>query len=404
VKADHEPTGAPAGGLYARLSVPGAAATGHARWADVDALRAIAALMVLAAHAFVLGGAALPPASNATYTAANSLADGVWLFFSVSGFLIAGPFLAALVSGEPLPPWRRYATRRAARILPAYWIAFAAMLVLVTSGEVLHWWQLPVHLTLVQALVPYESQSLYFVAWTLSYEAIFYVLVPAVAIAVRRVRSSPIDINVVARVTLAVWALTVAYGFVLALFHPFGSDKLMSRLFSVLYVPLALGNFCPGMLVFLAQRPEAIQRDGWWARYRNLTRAAPLALGLALTAWVASEKLHWRLDPYAYAAFYPLVGIASGLVVGSALNNGWPRPVTRVLAPIGLVSYGIYLWHWVIRETLVKHQKFPVAGFSPLASVAHAAILLALTLPVALLSWVAIERPLLRRTTLWDRS
>ena len=37
--------------VYARLSVPGAAATHHERWVSVDALRAIAALMVLVSHA-----------------------------------------------------------------------------------------------------------------------------------------------------------------------------------------------------------------------------------------------------------------------------------------------------------------------------------------------------------------
>ena len=38
-------------GLHARLSVPGPAVAHHQRWTSVDALRAIAALMVLASHA-----------------------------------------------------------------------------------------------------------------------------------------------------------------------------------------------------------------------------------------------------------------------------------------------------------------------------------------------------------------
>jgi peptidoglycan/LPS O-acetylase OafA/YrhL len=40
--------------LYSRLSVPGASVTHHERWVSVDALRAIAALMVLVSHAGLL--------------------------------------------------------------------------------------------------------------------------------------------------------------------------------------------------------------------------------------------------------------------------------------------------------------------------------------------------------------
>ena len=42
------------GDLYSRLSVPGASVTHHERWISVDALRAIAALMVLVSHAGLL--------------------------------------------------------------------------------------------------------------------------------------------------------------------------------------------------------------------------------------------------------------------------------------------------------------------------------------------------------------
>src|SRR4051794_31497697 len=115
--------------LYSRLSVPGAAATDHRRSANLDVVRAIAALMVLVAHAVVLSvGAGSAHLSRTAGDTVAFLSNGVWLFFALSGYLIAGPFLRALAEGRRQPPVRSYAIRRAARILPAYWVALAAVL------------------------------------------------------------------------------------------------------------------------------------------------------------------------------------------------------------------------------------------------------------------------------------
>jgi peptidoglycan/LPS O-acetylase OafA/YrhL len=48
---------------------------------------------------------------------------GVGMFFVLSGFLLARPFWQALDEGKPLPSLKIYALRRAARILPGFWLA-----------------------------------------------------------------------------------------------------------------------------------------------------------------------------------------------------------------------------------------------------------------------------------------
>src|SRR5436190_6048146 len=297
------------GRLYRRLSVSGAAATDHARWASIDAVRALAALMVLAAHANRLGGPVLP--GGLTQRAVGSLAGGVWLFFSVSGFLIAGPFLRALLRGRPRPPVHAYAVRRAARILPAYWVAFAAMLVLVSGAQLAHWWQIPVHGLLLHRLVPGESEKLYFVAWTLGVEAIFYALVPLGAWLVWRfVRgSAAIDVDRLALLILGIWSASVVWGLSLAAAHPFGPHKPMPAGFSVLYAVVALGNFCPGMLVFLAGTREASARRRWWLRYRMAMTRPGLVLTAAVVLFLVAQQLPWQTDPVAYVLFHLLFGV-----------------------------------------------------------------------------------------------
>src|SRR6186713_1297834 len=54
---------------------------------------------------------------------ANMGTFGVAMFFVLSGFLLARPFWQALDSGDLLPSLRIYALRRAARIVPGFWLA-----------------------------------------------------------------------------------------------------------------------------------------------------------------------------------------------------------------------------------------------------------------------------------------
>ena len=87
---------------------------------QLDAVRALAVLMVLAGHAYMLGGVVPAQTSRAPGDLLiNAGGAGIGLFFALSGYPTAGPFRRALGEGAPLPAARRYARRRAARILPA---------------------------------------------------------------------------------------------------------------------------------------------------------------------------------------------------------------------------------------------------------------------------------------------
>src|SRR2546423_5768317 len=122
----------------------------------VDALRATAAMMVLVDHTGLI--AAGPTPGTVATAVRHMLAAGVFLFFVVSGYLIAGPFLRALVNGDPLPRIGAYAVRRAARIYPAYWVAFTAVLLLLYPAGGLRGYQLPVHLSLLHSSWPHVGE------------------------------------------------------------------------------------------------------------------------------------------------------------------------------------------------------------------------------------------------------
>jgi len=387
--------------LYTRLSVPGAEITDHRRWASLDALRAIAALMVLASHAILLGPAY--PDGPAKHLA--RLGVGVWIFFAASGYLIAGPFLRALLDGRPGPSVGRYALRREVRIFPAYWVALAAILI-VGGSTVAHWWQLPVHAVLAQGLVPDELKRVYLVAWSLGVEVIFYALVPLGAwLAARAARRRPVSIQWLGTRVLALWGAAVALSLALAVAFPFDASGRPPGGVQVLALVGSLANFCPGMIVFLAvtaseRAPSRLSRG-----YLAVASRPVLTLPVAGVVFLIATQIPYQTSHVVTALQGPLLGIASGLVLAVFVHGAFSRPLVRILAPIGLISYGVYLWHWVILRAIGTHYHglLPGSGTGLAANLARLAILLALTLPVALLSWLALERPLLRRSSSWGR-
>ena len=111
------------------------------RFVAGDPLRALAALMIVVVHAALqitfFGGGESALFGSAGQDLLVALAWGVSVFFVLSGYLIARPFVRAIVEGEPLPRVRNYLVNRALRILPAYWVVLTAMLLIYGAARVL---------------------------------------------------------------------------------------------------------------------------------------------------------------------------------------------------------------------------------------------------------------------------
>ncbi|PCG86503.1 acyltransferase [Streptomyces sp. WZ.A104] len=354
---------------------------------DIEGLRAVAVLAVLAFHAQIPG------------TAGGFV--GVDVFFVISGYLITG-----LLVREAITTGRirlgDFFSRRARRLLPSAAVVLAAVAVagawltvpllrtdlehdvLAAALSVANW-RFVAQQTDYLAAGHDQSPLLHF--WSLAVEEQFYLfwaplLAVIVLVTARAVRRGRAVRAVVALVTAAV----AVASFALSLHWTRESVSL-----AYLGTPSRVWQFAVGALLALLP----------WHLLRG---PRPLRL---VCGWAGAAAIVWCVVSYdastpypGWAALVPTLGTAA--VVLAAIPGRGEREVQgaygvgRFLAmraprAIGRLSYTLYLWHWPV---LVLAE----ARLGPLDWPARTALTLAAALPaLATLRWV--EQPLRRSRT-----
>lgn len=351
-----------------------------------DSLRAIAAGSVLLFHVFfVLDGFDL--AWVGRY--AVQLNIGVAIFFLISGFLLYRPFVRARHAGEPLPSLRAYATRRLFRIVPAYWVAVAAIALWLGFSIV---FERPLlHFTFLHVYTHRDLGGGIGYLWTLAIEMTFYVLLPLWAIAVRRLPGRRFALSealpLAGLAALGVWwnltQIEESGGRV-----PFTPD--------VATLPRYLDHFALGMglavaSVVLAEGSrsraiELVERRSWlpW-----LAAAA----GFALLCNLGAAPNTADAEPFRHV----LRGlVALCLLLPAVFGGECGGAVRRLLATpalvwVGVVSYSLYLWHPALATKVIETGLDESTGWVlPVLAIVGGSI------AVAAVSYYAVERPALR--------
>ncbi|MCU1589585.1 MAG: acyltransferase [Frankiales bacterium] len=367
-----------------------------ARDPGIDALRAVAALSVLAIHSglFPVGRPHPTPGwpGAVLYLLWANLDIGVDIFFALSGYLVAGPFLRRLLDGGPLPDLRRYGVRRALRVLPAYWVALAA----ITAAPYVPWpwWMWTLHILLLQNPFPGQLAHGLGVAWTLHCEIVFYVFMPLTCVVVRRRRgSTPLSPERVVGALIAVAIVSVTFA-VLAAGVGDEHHSVWSRPLR-LSVPATMCLFVPGMLLAVARTPEAAAA---WPRLPVVLAdfARPRLLALSVGALTVAMLALDAVPALPVQDGRRLLRALAGALLLAWLTSGRRHgPVVRALAPLGVISFGIYLWHFLLQRDLQLYGVFTGARGS-LGFAVDVFVLLAVSVPAAAASWFLIERPALR--------
>jgi peptidoglycan/LPS O-acetylase OafA/YrhL len=329
--------------------------------AELDGMRAVAALAVVAYHLY-------PGACAWGRT-------GVDLFFVLSGYLITGILLRHRPGGGMLGAFH---ARRALRIWPIYYLALLACVALngrLEGPPPLAPAGLAYHLSFTQnvplywsaAPPPFAPALLH--TWTLALEEQFYLIWPALVALAGRRRGA------VALLALAAAALAVA-----ARARGFAPTLLLTRCDG-----FALGGLLAALLAAGGRRGRPPRRA------RGPCAAVAAVAGAGGVAWEGHLLPAW--DPLKSLAANLFFAAAVGLVVGDA-GRPWLAPLRdRRLGYLGRISYGIYLYHLIVivfATDFARRAGLPPRG--PLPDLA----LVAATLALAAASWELLERPLLR--------
>jgi exopolysaccharide production protein ExoZ len=341
------------------------------RLENIQGLRAIAAMMVVSLHVFLLAQhygdkSIMPVIAEAVRPLAHG---GVDIFFVISGFIIA--WVSHRAVGDTAPFSRgslqaalTFALHRIARIYPLYWITLVAIFSLRTArGGVSpfeHLWANPGAIFLLSR--PHGHS----VAWTLVYEVHFYAIATVLILLSGRyiVRA------------LSAWAvmhLAIVAGLMLAVGEPYGFLSSIS-------MDLALGVLL-GVAMILGWSYKAILIG--WAALAAFVAAAVLLAG-QLTYPYPLRVLVWAI---------PAMGVLYGLVV---VETKFGLVLPAWLRRCGDWSYGIYLWHWAVlfgmgSVVLALKRKGTMAG-----GWGYVAGAILLTLILSALTYRYVERPIMR--------
>jgi peptidoglycan/LPS O-acetylase OafA/YrhL len=378
-----------------------------ARFPHVDALRAIAALCVLGTHAAVFAGADYPGSAVGRY--AQRLDVGVAIFFVISGFLLYRPFAVARVTAAPAPLTGPYAWRRCLRIVPAYWLALTVSAIVLANWGVFHPGGLITYYGLAQAYREPTIGGGLTQAWTLTIEVAFYAFLPLWAWLLRRLPGRSLRTEAVALLALAAVSL-VWKAVVLSTMDP--AQVHITPV--LLALPSYLDQFALGMglavaTIWLHDRTDVPRAVAL------LDRRPWLAWAVALVAfWVVSsrigigDRLFEPVTTWQYFErhlLYGLIGVAlvAPAVIGTT-GRGWVRRLLAnpVLMWLGLVSYGIFLWHLTVLSLLDRWGFGDIAPVHPYLAWPLAGLVLGAI--VAAASWYGLERRALRLKRLAPRT
>lgn len=360
-----------------RRTTPPPVRDGGAQLWRMDSLRAVGALLVLAAH--VVGHAVshgldvpLPVVLEPLHRATQI---GPFLLFGLSGYLLYLPFVRRdLGAGAPVD-LRRYARNRATRILPVYVVSVVVLLWL--SGTATPTAFL-VYLTFSGNFFAHPREQVNRVLWTVAVEAQFYLVLPLLAALIawfargshRRAAGLIVLLGVASSVLAAAWPDDPGGG---------GPGWRLSLL-------TTFAHLAVGMLL-------AVLRLGW-PRLPAVLRTGLFGSG---TAWLAAGLTLWvgllvvaRLAIPSAGALAAIVAIDLLLLGGCLLPVRQGRTVrvldARPLAAIGIVSYSLYAWHDPILREIASWN--PPGGLLGLLAIALPACAV-----VTVASHLLVERP-----------
>jgi peptidoglycan/LPS O-acetylase OafA/YrhL len=303
---------------------------------QLDALRAIAVLLVLGHHLSI----------NGLWFRVGW--SGVDLFFVLSGFLISGLLFREFQATGGFRVGR-FLTRRGLKIYPVYFLLLAGTAVYLAAGG-RNVETVPGGLLFDAVFIQNYIEGTWGHLWSLAVEEHFYILLPAVLWALIRLRGRD-AIRAVPFICAVPLVLCLAFRLI---DYFLGRPLTLARATHLRMDSLAFGvlisyacHFAPGVIERLTAR-----------------RGILLGASLVLASVAALGKAH----PFTYTVGYSLLYLGYGGLLIYCLRCVDPaRRWVRMLAGLGRYSYTIYLFH----PAVLKFVQSPLHLDGPFAVSAY---------------------------------
>ncbi|HKP90808.1 MAG TPA: acyltransferase [Thermoleophilaceae bacterium] len=366
----------------------------------MDSMRGIAVIAVVATHTsfFVaLKGV------HATQVRFGFIS--VTVFFMLSAFLLYGPFVHARLADRLPPATGAFAWRRFLRVVPAYYVALTVIAIVLGLSYVFSVEGIATFYGFAQVYRPDWVLRGLPQAWTLCVEVVFYALLPVWSAMMRRLRATSVAQKVRQELIACGIVVLLSLAYKLAITISGAIDGHYGRPLQLNFLTF-MDDFAIGMaLATIAARyqlggerePRALRVLD---RYPSVAWAVGgVALGIGvITLGLLGQVGDLRTNGAPYVVRHYLIEIiAMGLLLPAMFGDPAHGVLRRLLAwrpllYVGMVSYGIYLWHLAVLDQLAR---WDFRGLGGDRSVVWFAAAFPISLVLATISYYAIERPFL---------
>jgi peptidoglycan/LPS O-acetylase OafA/YrhL len=325
----------------------------------LDLLRGLAIALVLLRHAWpsVFGGAGV----------------GVVVFFALSGYLITGVLMNDVTRYGRIR-FGRFYWHRALRLIPALCFMLLGFLLVTYTfdpmddrGNVVR--TLWVSLTYTMDIPFFHGSDAVSHLWTLAVEEQFYIVWPFVLLIGTRLGRLPLAVLVAAVAIYVACIGTLAVA---------GDDTV-----KVYTLPT---SWAVVMVMGAAARLAHARVTRVLPRGRQRAVLSLVAMAVLASISLIPEAKDW---PGSYLLLGPIVGACAILLIFH-LREWIEIPTTWLAWPLrlGVISYAVYLWNYPV-------SKWMTAEYGDQWWVAPSTV--PVTIGLATLSWVIIERPIAER-------
>jgi peptidoglycan/LPS O-acetylase OafA/YrhL len=343
-----------------------------ARLDGIEALRCIAALMIVVYHTVELPQLSIPSYLNPIRT---HFGLGVPLFYTLSGFVLAYGYVDRLGSRRQV---LEFYVRRFFRIAPLFYLMLG-LWILVSEIK----WDtyevaladIVLNLSLLFGLVPGKHESIVWAGWSIGIEMLFYGVFPIFALVFNSVRATS------AAFCVSLFVSSMTYQ---------GIAKLGNPSFAYMNLVTHLPFFLSGMFAHAFWRSDAFR-----AR-RLLGNGMLLGVVLAAVTLIYVRPVFDFLSSFVYFEFarYSWAVVFAALILAICYSSN-PVIVNRVTRWMGQISFSLYLLHpMLILFLLDTHKRVAAELGNGTLGVACCVLLSVATVSVAAsITYALIEKP-----------